>query len=301
MLSLLLAAHAGTWNLHHQVAVSLFPEGLRYSFTGEYRIPLWNSDSILFSDTFFAPGLYADVTPAYFHIGPHFEWDPIAVLEIDGQADFGYYFGTFSGVTDFVRSDSAFDPDAVDAVKAAGHSTGGISFRGGLTGILQAKVSHLILAFPQEFFWFDKLRPAGTPCTGTETDADSARTCVGDYWYESQYDTLMKWNDLVMTNSGLAFWAFREKTDQDPRMFWLGVNFSHQYTFGTGDRTVKVGPMAVFRPGVKPAVPTVVVFTQVYLDSRIHDTFPPYLAAALVWNQKLTPKSLHKTAEALTP
>lgn len=303
MLSLLLAfsAQAGTWNLKHTLAVSLFPEGLRYSFNGDFRIPLWNSDSILFEDTYFAPGIYVDVTPAYFHVGPHFQWDPIAVLEIEGQADVGYYFGTFSGVTDFVHPESSFDGDTIDVLTENGHRTGGLSFRGLLSGTLQARVSKLIIALPQEFVWFDKTRPEGTKCSGSESDTDPDRRCIGDYWYESQYDTLMKWNDLVMTNSGLAFWSFRDSSKEDPRMFWLGVNFSHQYTFGTEDRTLKVGPMAVFRPSTKPLVPTMVVFTQAYLESRIHETVPPYLAAALIWNQKIDPKAVRRAAESVAP
>lgn len=301
MLSLLFtfSASAGTLALKHQVGVSLFPEGLRYAFTADYRIPLWNSDSILFEDTYFAPGLYLDVTPAYFHVGPHFQWDPIAILEIEGQADFGYYFGTFSGVTDFVHADASFDSDTLDVLEENGHKTGGMSLRGALTGTLQARVSNFIIAMPQEFFWFHKSRPEGDKCTGEEKDTAADRTCIGDYWYESQYDTLMAWDDLVMTNSGLAFWSFNDAEPEDPRMFWLGVNFSHQYTFATEDRSIKVGPMAVFKPSQSKYMPTLVVFTQVYLENRIHDTFPPYLAAAAIWNQKIDPKKVAKQVGAL--
>lgn len=294
MLSLLLTtALAGELAFRHQLAASYFSEGLRYAFRGDYKAPLWNSDSILFQDTFLAGGLYADVTPAYAHVGPILRFSPIAVLEIEAQADAGYYFGTFSGVTDFYGPDDVYNDAAIDNLHRMGHKTSGPVFRVDLSPTLQAKVSHLIIALPQDFNWIWKPRPEGTPCSGdpaVDMDVEGNRSCIGDYWYEPQYDSLLKWNDLVMTNSALAFWAFRESTDEDPRMFWVGVNFSHQYTFGTRDRTTRLGPMLVFKAAKSPYVPTVAVFSQAYLTSRIYETFPPYIALAAIWNHKVKEK-----------
>ncbi len=295
MLSLLLTtALAGEVGFRHQIAGSYFPEGLRYAFRADYSIPLWNSDSILFQDTFFAPGLYLDVTPAYAHVGPIVRFSPIAVLEIEAQADAGYYFGSFSGVTDFYGVNDKFDSDARDVIHAmGGHKASGPVFRASVSPTLQAKVSHFIIALPQEFVWIWKPRPEGNPCSGDpalDFNAEGNRSCIGDYWYEPQYDSLLQWNDLVMTNSALAFWAFRESSDEDPRMFWLGVNFTHQYTFGTKDRTTKIGPMAVFKPAKSPYVPTFAVFSQAYLTSRIYEAFPPYIAIAGIWTHGLKKK-----------
>lgn len=274
------------WSFRHQLAASYFPEGLRYAFRAQYEIPLWNSGSVLFEDTFIAPGVYVDATPAYFHVGPRVHWAPIAVFELEAQFEYGYYFGTFSGVTDLYSPGDAADSDTMDALDAAGHKTSGSVFRGLIAPTLQGRVGKFILALPQEFYFFQKTRPAGKECTGDSsdfTDADAVHDCVGDYWYESQLDATMAWKDVSMTNSAVAFWSFRDPAEEDKRRFWLGLRFDHQYIFGTADRTTRLGPIAVFRPTDQRAMPTFAVFTQIYLESRLHPLVPPYIAVAAIW------------------
>lgn len=265
---LLSTALAGDWDTRHQIGASVFPLGLRYAFRTDYQIPLWNSDSILFEDTYFAPGIYADVSPAYFHVGPRFHFSPIAVLDIQGDFQYGYHFGTFSGITDFDNASDAYTDAALDARAAAGHKGSGSTLKGTLSVTLQAKVSHLIIALPQDFVYLWSKQPEG----------------AGDFWYEPQYDALIAWQDVVMNNSALMFWAFKESSDEDARFFWLGANFNHQYVFGTEDRSIRVGPMAVFKPGTSTAVPSIALFSQVYIENRIHPIVPPYIAGAVIWS-----------------
>ena len=266
---LLSAATAGTWDVEHQVAVAWFPKGARYALEAEYRMPAsWQSDSPLFDDVFFAPGVIAEVTPAYTRIGGSVHFSPIAVLDIKAQALATGYYGTFSGVTDFDSADADYSEAAFDTDEVIARKHAGIGFHYGVTPTLRAKVSHLIVALPQEFTRFTVLRP------------DKAS---GDFWYEPQYDALMGWNDTVMVNTALAFWAFRESTDDDPRFVWAGLRFDHSLVFGTDVRQVKFGPMLVLKPGRSDLSPKLVFFAQAWLESRIHPRFPPYLALALLW------------------
>jgi len=287
MLSLLIsAALAGSWDLQNVAAARIFPLGARDSIHADYLIPLWNSDSVLFEDTYIAPGLYADITPAYAHLGARLKWSPIAVFEVTTQFDGGYYFGTFSGVTDFYSADTPYDDAHLDALAAAGHSNRGTVLRGMVSPTLQARVGNVIIALPQDFYFFWKTRPEGAACTGGSSDfsdGDSIQDCIGDYWYEPQFDAMLKWNDTIMNNGAVAFWSFRDSTETDPRKFWLGLKFDRQYVLGTQDTSVRLGPIALFKFGKSNAVPTFAVFTQVYLDSRIHETVPPYIAAASIW------------------
>ena len=265
------AALAGSWNLSHQVAVSWFPKGLRYFGTYEYRMPLpWKSDSVLFDDVYFAPGAELEVSPAYARAGGRFHFTPIAVLEIEGEALATEYFGTFSGVTDFDRPDADFSDEAFERPEVVARRHSGFGFRYGITPTLQAKVSHLIIAAPQEFTRFTMIKPDGV---------------TGEYWYEPQYDALFKWDDTVMVNNAYAFWAFRESSKEDSRFFWVGAQFNHQLVFGTGDTQLKAGPMVVFKAGQSKWVPTAVVFVEAWIQSPIHPIMPPYLAAAAVWKQ----------------
>ncbi|MBM4368303.1 MAG: hypothetical protein FJ102_18970 [Deltaproteobacteria bacterium] len=270
LLALAAIASAGSWDFENSLALSWFPRGLRYAFAAEYQVPAsWsNPDSVLFDPAMLGAGPYVELTPAYARAGGRVHFVPIAVLDISAEALATGYFGTFTGVTDFDTPDADFSEAAfeTEAVMARNHA--GFGFRYGVTPTLQAKVSKFILAMPQEFTRFTMIVPEGA---------------TGDYWYEPQYDALMKWDDTLMVNSGLAFWAFREKSDEDPRMFWAGVRFDHQYVFGTGDRQLKLGPMVVFKPGKSPAVPVCVLFAQAWLQSPIHEVVPPYLAGAAIW------------------
>ncbi len=270
LLTLVASAAAGTWDLEHSVALSWFPKGLRYTFGAEYQVaaPWVNPESVLFESALFGAGPYVELTPAYARTGGRLHFVPIAVLDITAEALASGYFGTFSGITDFDAPDADFSEAAFEEPEVIARNHAGFGFRYGVSPTLQAKVSKFIIALPQEFTRFTMIVPEGA---------------TGDYWYEPQYDALMKWDDTVMLNGALAFWAFKEKSDEDPRMFFLGARFDHQYVFGTGDRQVKVGPMVVWKPAKSAAVPVLVFFAQAWIESPIHEELPPYLAGAAIW------------------
>ncbi len=272
LLLLTSAAFAGSWHLDHQLAISWFGMGARYLGDAEYRlhVPWEEKGSLLFDDVYVAPGPELEVSPAYVRAGARVHVVPIAVLDITADVLAVSYFGTFGGMNDFDTPEGDYSEEALATPAALERSHSGLGVRYSVTPTLQAKVSHLCLAFPQEFTHFSMVRPA---------DAK------GDYWYENQYDALLKWDDTLMVNSALAFWAFREDSKDDPRMFWLGARFDHQLVFGSGDEQLKAGPMAVFKPGRSKFMPTFVVFGELWLKSRAHPLyFPPYLAAAAIWS-----------------
>lgn len=293
--ALLLAASASAadWATRHQVAASYFPIGLRYAYRGEYRMPLWDDEaSVLFEKTWLAPGIYFEATPAYVRAGPQIDFTPIAIFDVTAEAIGFAYFGTFSGVTVFDSPDAYFGARAVQSAKAEGctstvgdpslcfpdavidheHRLDGKNRSYGLrltvSPTLKAKVGPIIIAIPGEVHRFMVARPDGE---------------TGDWFYEPQLDALLGFKDTVIMSSPVLFYAIREDTDDDPRFFYLGLRGDYQTVLGSGDTTARLGPMAVFDPGVKRAVPTLVVFTQAYLTSPIHPTFPPYIAAAALW------------------
>jgi hypothetical protein len=262
------AAFAAKWELSHQVAVTWFPEGLRYAGRAEYRMPLWNRPGVLFSDTYVAPGVVLEVTPAYVRGGARLHWAPIAVFELELEGVANAYFGTFSGVTDFEAPDADFSADALDAAAEAGRRHAGWGAKGTATATLQARAGPVIVALPQEFTYFHQEIPDGA---------------TGDWWYEPQYDALMAWDDGLMVNSGVLFVELRGGKGADKRFHWVGAKADHQVVFGTQDRQIKVGPMYVGHPWNGKAAPTLVFFAQAWVASPIHPILPPYLAAAAIW------------------
>ncbi|GDX81953.1 hypothetical protein LBMAG42_37640 [Deltaproteobacteria bacterium] len=271
MLLLFQAALAGTWAMEHQIPITVFPLGTRYLGTAEYRtkFPWQNKDDELFEDVYFAAGPELELCPVYARAGGRIHVVPVAVLDITADFVGVGYFDAFNGMTDFDapgddHSEAAFETASVLARRHSGYG-----YKLGVTPTLQAKVSHLIVALPQEFAHFVIEPPEGA---------------TGDYWYEAQYDTLLRWDDTVMVNSGMAFWEFDEPAEDDKRFFWLGARFDHQLAFGTEERSMKLGPMAVFRPSQSRWVPTTALFVQAYLESQIRSPLPPYIVAAFFWN-----------------
>lgn len=267
-LLLMLSAEAGEWATKHQIGVSYFPEGLRYTFKADHHFSLWNSDSILFEDTYIAPGMGVSVTPAYARLGPRVVWAPIAVFEVEASVEGFSYFGTFSGVTDFDDPGTVYDDAAMDAAEAAGRKHAGLGWRTVVSPTLQGRVGPVIIALPGEATSYHMKTPEGA---------------TGDYWYEPESDALLAWNDTILFGGALVFYSFKDETEDNRRMTWVGAYYNTQYVMGTEDTTTKVGPMMVIRPGHSKWSPRIAAFTQIYLASRTHELVPPYIAAALVW------------------
>lgn len=287
------SVHAIEWTSRHQVAASYFPIGLRYAYRGESRMPLWDQpDSVLFEKTWLAPGMYFEATPAYIRAGPQLDFTPIAIFDVTLEAVGFAYFGSFSGVTVFDSPDAYFGSRAVQSAKAEGCTSkvgepalcfpdavithehgidgknGGYGLRLTASPTLKAKAGPIIVAIPAEIHRFMVSRPDGE---------------TGDWFYEPQLDALLGFKDTVLTSSPVLFYVVRDDTDDDPRFFYAGLRADYQQVLGSGDQSAKLGPMVVFDPGVKRAVPTFVAFTQAFLISPIHPTFPPYIAVAAIW------------------
>lgn len=269
MLALLAAAWADEWKFQEQLAVSWFGKGLRFAVSGERRYHLYDKPGDkLFEETFLAPGAYLELTPAYARIGPRVHWKPIAVFELTLEALWSGYFGSFSGVTDFPEPDSdyseaAFETDDVIARARAGHG-----WRFGASPTLQARVGRFIVALPSDFRHVRMTTPDGA---------------TGAFWYEPEFDAMLAWNDTVVVNNALAFWAFADEKPDDDRFCWVGARYTHQYVFGTEDRQQRVGPMVVVKPAKPKWVPTIAVFAQAWVQAPTRPVFPPYLAGALIW------------------
>lgn len=265
-------ALAEPWHFDHQLAVSWFGMGARYLGDAEYRLHLpWEQKgSLLFDDVYVGPGPELEVSPAYVRAGARVHIVPIAVLDIAADVVGVGYFGTFGGMNDFDVPDGDYSEATLATPAALERSNSGYGVRYSITPTLQAKVGKLCVALPQEFTHFSMVKPG---------------TARGDYWYENQYDAELRWDDTLMVNSALAFWALREDSKDDPRMLWVGARFDHQYVFGTEDRQLKAGPMIVWKPGRARAVPTLIFIVEPWLRSTAHELFvPPYLAAAALWS-----------------
>lgn len=83
--------------LHHAstLQIRVHPPGLKYRADTAYRIPLRESDNILFDGRYFDTGITAELSPTFIWSGPYIELLPIAVLRLRAAVYFKDYFGTF--------------------------------------------------------------------------------------------------------------------------------------------------------------------------------------------------------------
>lgn len=270
MLALFALAAASEWDFEESLAISWFGKGLRGTVSAEDRFHLYDKPGDqLFGETFVAPGAYLELTPAYVRVGPRVHFKPIAVFELSVEALWSGYFGTFSGVTDFAHPDDDYSEEVMDNDKAViARARPGQGWRFAASPTLQARAGKVIIALPSDFYYMRMTPPDGA---------------TGAYWYEPQFDAMLGFEDVVMINSGVVFWSFKDKDADDSRFTWVGAQYTHQYVFGTEDRQQKVGPMIVIKPAKPKWVPTIAAFAQAWVQAPTREILPPYIAAALIW------------------
>ena len=76
-----------------------------------------------------------------------------------------------------------------------------------------------------------------------------------------------------------------EGTITDPPYLWVGAYGQWISAPATGDENLRLGPVAAFRTGAKPGVPTIFMGSQPWLRSRFRDTLPPYTFVATQWSR----------------
>ena len=74
------------------LGASLNSDGLRLKTDLTYKIPLFESDNILFKSTKIEPGFVNIVTPSYEYAGINIDIEPIAVFDLKIEAAYKYYF-----------------------------------------------------------------------------------------------------------------------------------------------------------------------------------------------------------------
>lgn len=275
MLILAATAAAGTWDVQEQFAITWWGKGLRLAVRAEDQVdaPWRQPGHLLLDAAFVAPGMYGEITPAYARIGPRIHVQPAAVFDVSVEALYTNFFGTFNGVTDFPSSTADYSEEALDAEETLARAGRSHGWRFGVSPSLQAKVGPVIVALPTDIYAYHQDVPPG------------AR---GPTWYEPQLDALVRWDDVSIGSSAIAFFEAKAETDEDARFAWVGLHYYHQYVLGTEDRQQKLGPMFVGKPLRASWCPTTVFMAQAYLQAPTRPILPPYLAIALVWSQRET-------------
>lgn len=273
LLGTALAAEAELHTLH-QVGVAMFPEGLQYFVEAEARLPLWDSDHVLFRDAHVSIIGHAEITPAFPRIGPTVRIAPIAIWDATFRAWSTWYFGAFSSILPF--DDPTFPATAENKRRliAEGKRYAGWGVRFDAETRLKGRVGPVIAVFELQY------RRHAIEVPGYD---------LKWFWEPSDMINLSADGEVINRNAYL-FYEVRAPREAgadgpaDDAKLWLGLVGFWQTSPQSGDRNIRLGPVAFWKPKHGPSWPTLIIGAQPWLDSNFAPVLPPYSFVAATWN-----------------
>ncbi|MDP2310069.1 MAG: hypothetical protein Q8P18_28895 [Pseudomonadota bacterium] len=276
LLSALVApAHAAPVELHtsHQLGVALFPEGVQYVFEAEARLPLWKSDHFLLADGHIALAGHAEITPSFPRVGPVLRIAPVAFWDATFRAYGTWYIGAFSSILPF--DDPAFEATKANKreLVADGVRTGGWGLRLDAETRLKGRAGPVIVVL--ELQW-------------RHHHVEAYDRDLEWFWDPSEMLNVSADGDVINRNGYLFFELIKpvkpaEGVPANDRKLWIGALGMWQSSPQSGDRNIRLGPVLFWKPANGPTVPTMIVGSQVWLDSNFTPVFPPYTFVAANW------------------
>lgn len=134
--------------------------GLRYNPLGVtidaktgHRLQVIDKDHVLFRDSYLLSGIRVFATPAYTRVGPHVEFQPLAVLNLYASYNFLGYYSTFDMLQSFPSATSDYSDSALDARGATGANYPGRGQIADISALLQLKVGPIAVRSNVVFYW----------------------------------------------------------------------------------------------------------------------------------------------------
>lgn len=263
--------HPG-WHYTAQAAVANWPTGVQVYVDPEYRLPLWakRQDNLLFAGSALSFVTHLEATPSFPRVGLGLRFAPLALWEGMVRLDGVVYPGAFSSLFPLPSPDTAATAEWRRDAGQGGLREGGVGMRLLLNQKLKLKVGPVVAMLELEARHHDLWGFRG----------DLAWT-----WEPTDMLTVASHGWTVHRNAYLLGVLHDEGQITDPPYLWVGAYGQWISAPATGDENVRLGPVAAFRTGAKPGVPTVFVGSQAWLRSRFRDTLPPYTFVATQWSR----------------
>lgn len=276
ILPLLGVALAREAELHtlHQVGLAFFPEGLQYFVEAEARLPLGDSDHVLFRDAHVSVIGHAEITPAFPRIGPTVRIAPIAIWDATFRVWSTWYFGAFSSILPFDDPSFRATQEAKRELIAEGRRISGWGVRFDAETRLKGRVGPVIAVFELQY----RRHAIQTPGYDLQW-----------FWEPSDMINLSPDGEIINRNAYLFYEAKAPREagadgPADDSKLWLGLVGFWQTSPQSGDRNIRLGPVAFWKPKDGPKWPTLILGAQPWLDSNFAEVFPPYSFVAATWN-----------------
>ena len=165
---------------HFDAVGSGNPTGIMVITGGFYRWDVTMNPEFGLPDSYKQAGASIGVNPAYAKASLHGEWKPAIFAQFRLQYDYYGFFGSNGSLLSFPSTASKFGKNEIDSLKGTEQSTSGhrLLFQPILTG----KVGPVIVSNTTDlgYYLFDG---------------------KGPYYYEAEYDTLLKDGDVLVNNS----------------------------------------------------------------------------------------------------
>lgn len=186
------------------------PLGISVSASGYYRQVYHHDDSPLWDGLYWQAGGQAVANPAYQRAGFHFEWLPVAVVQMRAQYDRYYFTGSNGSLLAFDSTDERFGDEEIEARQGEEQSGYGNRYLFKLS--LRAKFGNIIIRNVTDMAKYEF--PG-----------------EGPYYLEREYELLMATTDYLFSNQ---FYLLFENKDSRGKTSYFGPYYDYVKVRETG-------------------------------------------------------------------
>ena len=185
--------------------ISLYnPLGLSLAAKGYHRQIYHHDDDPLWDGLYYQWAAETNINPAFIRAGVHFEWMPIAALQLRARYDKLYFSGSNGSLLPFTSSNQLFGDDELKARE--GEEISGEGERASLHLTLRAKFGKTIIRNVTNFSYYQF--PGSGP-----------------YYLEREHELLMATKDHVLSNQ--LYLLFENKSEGETSFFGPYHDYAH--------------------------------------------------------------------------
>ena len=218
-------ASPGNFGLEADIGAAYNPTALDFSADVWYRYVYQYEDAPLWDGLFVQGGGQASINAAYGQLGVYVEWLPVAVLQLHAQIDRYFFFGQNGALLSFADKHAAFGDHVLNARR--GLEVTGQANRLLLQPTLQATLGRYTVSNETRFAFYTFESP-------------------GNYFWEPEYDTLLRKNDRLVANETSLLRTFTLALRNGT--ITLGPYYEIVYTFGAALERRRLGIAFNFEP-----------------------------------------------------
>jgi hypothetical protein len=252
-------------------ALGWFP-GILVAFSPfQVRFPLHRSEGLAFQNTYAGIGAWARVSPSLVEFGGRFDVAPIDVFDLAVWVKYSHSFPTFAGRLPY----SGFENKTFASRRGREDAIASNAFEVVLEPTLKMQVGPLIALY-RASIQFTRL------FLDEETNAP--------WVYDAGRDLAVLPEGGALIEQSVIFMADTLRHTPSPITLRLGYMLRHRRVLTEGgDRMLNMGFIGMFKPGRRPAAPTVIVQVLAYVIDQDRVLAGPQILLGFQWAIEAVP------------